>query len=853
MLHEERDRRKFVSDVQYLRDMQHKADSEYQACLRRQEYRRDPNDKKQYQFWEQESSGEEEPLTEPKSSPKVSTVKCDSRLPAIDQTPVKQKHKSTMTPRKPEKAGPSKAPATAQTPKILPRKRRPNLGRLTVNPDMRSATAPGDGSEQKSQLPTKVPALRGPDPVVHRESQVWAGGTTVKRPTQERRCLVPTSQLMATPENPLERAKRGDPSAVAQNKPQPALSQAFQGTKSPQVLGESLRPSLIPSATRGPRRTPFRFRDEDFYSVLSPNAARDPYDTEEETHEEELPLLGLHPPRSPSSHRRSRCLGTSASLSKNKHFSNSAENHKGNSLRRREPSPGLLRTLSAMEPEAGQPSLGQRMLPDPWLPSGESATENDSDSSENKKTFRSWDSKSESRQDDSLRVENVSSDSVSMDDKPDTHDHERDWQDYLNSSRHSLDFSLAGRPTVPRSSLNSPCNTARSSTHHLRVDVPVDLSMSPTLVRRSDTEGNARFNVRQPLSPIRNRIPLASARESDVRGAEDVTSASQAQEAPSSVENPLPSLPDSLPLLHSPISSPSRVSFQDHLHLPGSLQENIHFALSTVSYFLNQSQNRTRMAASGRADEEEAPKIQVDPEKLRKLQESLLEEDEEEEGDLCRICQMAGSSPANPLLQPCGCVGSLRFVHQECLKQWLKVKITSGANREAVNTCEMCKHDLLVDLAAFNMTEFYQKHQQIRAQNELINSSFYLVLLLYFYEQRFAEIMTLNYDWITRDRIPSWGRRAKAASLQAAWSSEGAGRGLGRCPLRRSPPCIPALCPLPPPLFTAARCAVTLSTSRKVSAAPATSLVTHSTDRGAGGLPCCRTPSPGAPGAQAPW
>lgn len=58
---------------------------------------------------------------------------------------------------------------------------------------------------------------------------------------------------------------------------------------------------------------------------------------------------------------------------------------------------------------------------------------------------------------------------------------------------------------------------------------------------------------------------------------------------------------------------------------------------------------------------------------------SLLEEDsDEEEGDLCRICLMAGGSPTNPLLEPCGCVGSLKFVHQECLKKWLKVKITSG-------------------------------------------------------------------------------------------------------------------------------------------------------------------------------
>uniref|UniRef100_A0A452RJB0 RING-type E3 ubiquitin transferase n=1 Tax=Ursus americanus TaxID=9643 RepID=A0A452RJB0_URSAM len=124
MLHEARDRQKFVSNVQYLRDMQHKVDSEYQACLRRQEYRRDPNEKKRDQFWgpetnlertrfssgssSKQSSGEEDPLAEPRPSTKSSAVKCDSKLPAIDQTSVKQKHKSTMTPRKVEKAGPSK-------------------------------------------------------------------------------------------------------------------------------------------------------------------------------------------------------------------------------------------------------------------------------------------------------------------------------------------------------------------------------------------------------------------------------------------------------------------------------------------------------------------------------------------------------------------------------------------------------------------------------------------------------------------------------------------------------------------------------------------------------------------------
>ena len=38
MLHEAKDRQRFVSDVQYLRDMQHKADSEYQVMAENENY-----------------------------------------------------------------------------------------------------------------------------------------------------------------------------------------------------------------------------------------------------------------------------------------------------------------------------------------------------------------------------------------------------------------------------------------------------------------------------------------------------------------------------------------------------------------------------------------------------------------------------------------------------------------------------------------------------------------------------------------------------------------------------------------------------------------------------------------------
>nr|XP_013800917.1 PREDICTED: probable E3 ubiquitin-protein ligase MARCH10 [Apteryx mantelli mantelli] len=142
---------------------------------------------------------------------------------------------------------------------------------------------------------------------------------------------------------------------------------------------------------------------------------------------------------------------------------------------------------------------------------------------------------------------------------------------------------------------------------------------------------------------------------------------------------------------------------------------------------------------------EEVKKPQADQERLRQLQESLLAEDSGEEGDRCRICQIAGGSPTNPLLEPCGCVGSLQFVHEKCLKKWLEAKIKSGADLGAVRTCELCKQSLTLDLDDFNLNEYYRNHHYSQAQNEL--TDLYLVLL-----SNVWELMNQSYNPATRNR-----------------------------------------------------------------------------------------------------
>ncbi|KAG0495508.1 hypothetical protein HPP92_000199 [Vanilla planifolia] len=58
-------------------------------------------------------------------------------------------------------------------------------------------------------------------------------------------------------------------------------------------------------------------------------------------------------------------------------------------------------------------------------------------------------------------------------------------------------------------------------------------------------------------------------------------------------------------------------------------------------------------------------------------------EEEDDEGDVCRICRNPGDAD-NPLRYPCACSGSIKYVHQDCLLQWL--------NHSNARQCEVCKH-----------------------------------------------------------------------------------------------------------------------------------------------------------------
>lgn len=65
--------------------------------------------------------------------------------------------------------------------------------------------------------------------------------------------------------------------------------------------------------------------------------------------------------------------------------------------------------------------------------------------------------------------------------------------------------------------------------------------------------------------------------------------------------------------------------------------------------------------------------------------------------DLCRICLSDENSEEDLLISPCSCIGSIRFIHLNCLKTWFNSKIQKIINQNSICyywkniDCEICE------------------------------------------------------------------------------------------------------------------------------------------------------------------
>lgn len=63
---------------------------------------------------------------------------------------------------------------------------------------------------------------------------------------------------------------------------------------------------------------------------------------------------------------------------------------------------------------------------------------------------------------------------------------------------------------------------------------------------------------------------------------------------------------------------------------------------------------------------------------------------------ICKICLSRSESTNNPLISPCKCNGSMKFIHFECLQKWAwsKINLIKKMNVHIINLeevkCELC-------------------------------------------------------------------------------------------------------------------------------------------------------------------
>lgn len=117
----------------------------------------------------------------------------------------------------------------------------------------------------------------------------------------------------------------------------------------------------------------------------------------------------------------------------------------------------------------------------------------------------------------------------------------------------------------------------------------------------------------------------------------------------------------------------------NHYH---NLQENDIIKLGRFKLRVKQLVKNSTQNAEVKLDEFEAPTTAATTEEMVTMQ--------------CRICLLEGNQENDPLICPCQCKGSIKFVHVECLRHWVNGKINISDDQQ--NTfffrqinCELCK------------------------------------------------------------------------------------------------------------------------------------------------------------------
>ena len=118
--------------------------------------------------------------------------------------------------------------------------------------------------------------------------------------------------------------------------------------------------------------------------------------------------------------------------------------------------------------------------------------------------------------------------------------------------------------------------------------------------------------------------------------------------------------------------------------------------IKTIRFSKNNNNNKNNDDKSINTNfSQDLKEIQIEHNKIKKLKEPK----DFSGNKLCRICYGEDDNEENPLLQPCTCSGSMKYIHLNCLKTWIntsvniKLESTEYCNIYSYKPaeCELCK------------------------------------------------------------------------------------------------------------------------------------------------------------------
>ena len=134
---------------------------------------------------------------------------------------------------------------------------------------------------------------------------------------------------------------------------------------------------------------------------------------------------------------------------------------------------------------------------------------------------------------------------------------------------------------------------------------------------------------------------------------------------------------------------------------------------SSKELFSISKKNQKKNKDKGRDKDKTNVENKINEKKVQNIKKNMKNYNKEEKEKkpkskpICRICYGDDTTNENPLICPCVCKGSMKYIHYECLKNWLNSKIEEEISVDSDNpeievisynrkdiSCELCKEKL---------------------------------------------------------------------------------------------------------------------------------------------------------------